>query len=179
MQPGPPSRSARPPVPIRPISLPHRTRTALLALLLVVLPLQGVLQWVAGLQGHRHVHISAAAEVAPSPLPSTLRVLLDRLHAAQDPRLQPRAISWLLGQADGSGLHAHDGVVHSHAPTDADVVALGDPAEDAGQAGATAFLAWLPLAWALPAGEGAARPAPAPAAWRNRVVAPPLTPPRG
>lgn len=166
-------------MPTRPTSLPHRTRTVLLALLLVVLPLQGVLQWVAGLQAPRHVHIAAVAEAAPSPSPSALRALLDRLHAAQDPRLQPRAMGWLLSAADGGGLHAHDGVVHRHAPTEADVVPLGDPAEDAGQAGGTAFLAWLPRAWAVPAGESAALQAPPPAAWRNRVVAPPLTPPRG
>jgi len=145
-------------------------------LLLVVLPLQSVAQLMAGVQGHRHVH-TGAARAAPSP--SALRALLDHLHAAQDPRLQGARLSWVASKGPAAELHAHGGVFHKHSQDQADVLEVGDPAGDSQQGGATAFLAWLPAALALPAGDGSGRPVLAGLTWRDRVVAPPLTPPRG
>jgi hypothetical protein len=143
----------------------------MLMLLLAVLPLQGVVQLVAGLQGHRHMHAGAAHAVAS---PSPLRVLLDHLHAAQDPRLQG------VGSITAGDLHEHGGVFHRHSHDTADVVDVADAADDAAQGGATAFLAWLPGTLTLPVlGVGGARPATADLDWRDRVVAPPLVPPRG
>ena len=160
------------PVPTLLSSLLHRMRKGVLALLLVVLPLQGVVQLVAGLQGHRHVHSGAAPVVSP------LRALLDHLHAVQDPRLK-RPAPWVLSQGPAAGLHEHGGVFHRHASGDADVLDVVDPGDGSLQGGATAFLAWLPAALALPKGERGAQPATGDADWRDRVVAPPLTPPRG
>jgi len=157
----------------------QRTRAGILMLLLAVLPLQGVVPLVAGLQGHRHVHTGAGHAEASSSL---LRVVLDRLHAAQDPRLQAlgtvsRGLSGLSGMS--SELHQHGGVFHRHSQDAADVIDVHDASDDASQGGATAFLAWLPAALLLPAGEGGERPLAAEAGWRDRVVAPPLAPPRG
>ena len=159
-------------------SLLQRTRAAVLVLLLVVLPLQGVVQLVAGLQGHRHVH-TGAHESALSGLTQPLRALLDHLHAAQDPRLQGPTFTWTVNKGSAAGLHEHGGVFHKHSHDTADVLDVGDPADDSLQAGATAFLAWLPAALALPAGEGGDPPTAVDHAWRDRAVAPPLTPPRG
>lgn len=158
-------------------SLLQRTRAGILVMLLVVLPLQGVVQLVAGIQGHRHLHTGASQAVGVSPSP--LRALLDHLHAAQDPRLQGARLAWVLSEGPAADLHAHGGVFHRHSQDTADVVEVGDPADDSLQTGATAFLAWLPAALAMPAGEGGDRPAAAALDWRDRVVAPPLTPPRG
>ena len=146
-------------------------------LLLVVLPLQGAAQLVAGIQGQRHLHTGAVQAAAASPSP--LRALLDRLHAAQDPRLQGSKPGWVLSRGQAGELHEHGGVFHKHAHDDADVLDVADPADDSLQGGATAFLAWLPAALAVPAGEGGSRPAVAGLDWRDRVVTPPLTPPRG
>jgi len=168
-----PTISPATPVPTLLSSLLHRTRTGVLALLLVVLPLQGVVQLVAGLQGHRHVHSGAAAVVAP------LRALLDHLHAAQDPRLQRPAPSWVLSKGPAADLHEHGGVFHRHASVDADALDVGDPGDGSLQGAATAFLAWLPAALAVPRGARGAQPAAGDADWRDRIVAPPLMPPRG
>ncbi|MEO6280608.1 hypothetical protein [Roseateles sp.] len=145
-------------------------------LLLVVLPLQGVVQLVAGVQGHRHMHTGAAPAAAS---PSPLRALLNQLHAAQDPRLQAAKLAWVVSTGPAAELHAHGGVFHKHSHDAADVLEVTDPADDSLQGGATAFLAWLPVALALPAGEAGGRPATLGIDWRDRVVAPPLTPPRG
>lgn len=148
----------------------------MLMLLLVVLPLQSVAQLVAGVQGHRHVHTGAApAAMSPSPL----RALLNQLHAAQDPRLQATRLTWVVSQGPAAEMHEHGGVFHKHSHDEADVLDVADPADDSLQGSATAFLAWLPAALALPASEGGDRPAMPGFAWRDRVVAPPLTPPRG
>lgn len=157
-------------MPLLLTSLLHRTRAGILVLLLVVLPLQGVMPLVAGLQGHRHVHTASTPAVAS---PSPLRWLLDRLHTAQDARFQrPRV-------AMAGELHAHGDVVHRHSQDTADVVDVGDAADDAAQGG-TAFLAWLPAAPSLAAvAMGSARPSAPGPDWRDRIVAPPLTPPRG
>ncbi len=173
-----------PPVPPILSSLLHRTRAAVLVLLLVVLPLQGVVQLVAGLQGHRHMHTGAAASASVdhsvlSGLTQPLRAALDHLHAAQDPRLQGPQLGWLASKGPTAGLHEHGGVYHKHSSDTADVLDVGDAADDAAQGGVTAFLAWLPVGLALPAGEGADRPREVGLDWRDRVVAPPLTPPRG
>lgn len=173
-----------PPVPLTLSSLLQRTRVGILALLLVVLPLQGVMQLVAGIHGHRHVHTGAAL-AAPNPestlasLTQPLRAVLDQLHAAQDPRLQRQASSWVLSRGPAAGMHEHGGVFHEHSHDDADVLDVGDPADEPAQGGATAFLAWLPAALAMPAGEAGDHPVAADLGWRDRVVAPPLTPPRG
>lgn len=153
-------------------------------LLLVVLPLQSVAQLIAGVNGHRHLHRGAAQAAAPlgsvlSSLTQPLRALLDHLHAAQDSRLQGQKGSWILSKGQSPGLHEHGGVFHEHSAGDADVLEVGDPADDAAQGGAVAFLALLPAALMLAAGEGNDRPDAADPAWRDRVVAPPLTPPRG
>lgn len=146
-------------------------------LLLVVLPLQSVMQLVAGVQGHRHLHTGAAPATAS---PSPLRLLLDQLHAAQDPRLKGPKLAWVPSSGPAAGLHAHGGVFHEHSHADsADALDVGDPADESVQGGATAFLAWLPVALALPAAEGSNRPAAVDGDWRDRIVAPPLTPPRG
>jgi len=142
-------------------------------MLLVVLPLQGVVQLVAGMQGqHRHVHTGTASS-------SPLRALLDRLHDAQNPRLQRPAVSWAIGKGPSCEAHEHGGVFHTHSHDTADVLDVGDPADDARRCGVTAFLAWLPSALALPAGEEGDCPVAAVFGWRDRVVAPPLAPPRG
>ena len=175
--------------PVPPIlsSLLHRTRTGILLLLLVVLPLQSVTQLIAGLQGHRHVHTGAASELSASAhhgltlqaLAKPLRAVLDRLHAAQDPRLQGPEFGWVASSGPAAGLHEHGGVFHRHSHDTADTLDVGDPADESAQGGATAFLAWLPVGLVLPAGEGGDRPAAAGLDWRDRVVAPLLTPPRG
>lgn len=165
------------PVPQPLSSLLHRTRASLLALLIVVLPLQGVMQLLVGLQGPRHMHTSAAAKVAS---PSRLRMLLDHLHAAQDPRLQGAKFSLAPSRVRTGELHEHGGVYHRHSHDAADVIDVGDASDDAVQASATAFLAWLPSGLALPSlALGGHRPETAGPDWRDRVVAPPLTPPRG
>jgi len=158
-------------VPYTLSSLLHRTRHGILVLLLVVLPLQGVVQLVAGVQGHRHVHTGAL-----SGLIQPLRALLDQLHAAQDPRLQA---SWAPSSGPAAGMHEHGGVFHTHSHDTHDAVDVGDAADDSTQGGVTAFLAWLPMELACAACQGSDRPAVAAFAWRDRVVAPPLTPPRG
>ena len=139
-------------------SLLQRTRKVLLVLLLVVLPLQGVMQLVAGVQGQRHLHTGDAPAAAPvlslASIAQPLRALLDHLHAAQKPRFSAPALS----RGAAAGLHAHGDVFHEHAHDTGDVVEVGDPADDSLQGGATAFLAWLPAAWLLPAGEGLDRP---------------------
>lgn len=149
----------------------HRTRAALLALLIVVLPLQGVVQLVAAVQGPRHLH-AGQAHAAPSASP--LRQLLDRLHAAQPQQLKTPGLAWALG----AQTHAHGGVVHRHDRDTADVVALADAGDDAGQGGATAFLAWLPAGLSLPAAPNGEAPVAGLPGWRDRTVAPPLAPPR-
>ena len=159
----------------------HRTRAAVLVLLLVVLPLQGVVQLVAGLQGHRHVHVGAATrhDAALVGLTQPLRALLDHLHAAQDPRLQGSKLPRVLSHGPGTEMHEHGGVFHKHSQHDADVLNVDDPADDSAQGGVTAFLAWLPGGLSLPMGEGGDHGAATHVEWRDRVVAPPLTPPRG
>lgn len=170
------------PVPLIPSSLLHRARTGMLMLLLVVLPLQGMVQWMVGLQGHRHMHTGAVA--APhdgmlARLTRPVRALLDQLHAAQDARLQGPRLGWTSSRNTGAELHAHGGVLHRHAADTADVVQAADALDDAGQGGVTAFLAWLPVAPVLPVLAGGERPATVHAAWRDRIVAPALAPPRG
>lgn len=163
-------------------SLLHRTRAGILVLLLLVLPLQSVVQLVTGIQGHRHVHTGAAAQPASvlASLVQPLRAVLDRLHAAQDPRLmQGPQLGWRVSHGPADGLHAHGGVFHKHSQHTHDVLDVGDPADDSAQGGATAFLAWLPAGFAPLARQGGERPAMAAVGWRDRVVAPPLTPPRG
>lgn len=149
----------------------HRSRTGLLALLIAVLPLQGVVQLVAGLQSQRHVHASAALAVAS---PSPLRQLLDHLHAAQPPALK----GWGRMDDPGARPHAHGGVVHTHDAAQADVIPVADAGDDAGPGAATAFLAWLPLALTWPPAQRSPAPAEPGHAWQDRVVAPPLAPPR-
>ena len=180
-------QAARPttthPVPPVLSSLLHRTRVSILILLLVVLPLQSVAQLVAGIQGHRHLNTGTVAAThdgfALASLAQPLRAVLDRLHAAQDPRLQMQAAAWAASRGPADGWHEHGGVRHRHSHDTADVIDVGDAGDDSMQAGATAFLAWLPRALAVPVDAGSVRPAMAELAWRDRVVAPPLTPPRG
>lgn len=166
-------------------SLLNRTRTGLLALLVMVLPLQSVAQLAVGIQAHRHVHTGAAQEAAPgqgsalSMLAAPLRAMLDRLHAAQDPRLGGPKFSWQASNGPAAGLHQHGGVSHRHADDTHDVVDLADPGDEGLQVGATLFLAWLPGAPVLMAGPGGDRPATATCGRRGRVVAPLLAPPRG
>lgn len=143
-------------------------------MLLVVLPLHSVAQLVAGLQGHRHLHTRAAPEA-----PSLLGQWLDRLQAGQDPRLKAPALAWRVSWGAASEAHSHGGVMHQHAPTAPDVLDVGSLGDDAGQGGATAFLAWLPAGLALPVAERGERPGTRGLTWRDRIVAPPLTPPRG
>lgn len=157
-------------------SLLQHTRVGILLLLLVVLPLQSVVQLVAGVQGRSHVHTGTAPA---APTPSLLRALLHQLHAAQDSRLQAGKLSWVLNKGPLAEMHEHGGVFHSHAHDEPDVLDVGDSADDSLQGGVTAFLAWLPVALALPADAGSDRPAMATRDWRDRVVAPPLMPPRG
>ncbi|MBW8846547.1 MAG: hypothetical protein JF607_16405 [Burkholderiales bacterium] len=152
----------------------------MLVLLIFVLPLQSVLQLGAGVQGHRHMHTGAAQRSSVlAGLTQPLRAVLDRLHAAQDPRLKGPSFGWTLSRGPAEGLHEHGGVFHRHTHDTADVVDVGDTADNPVQGGATAFLAWLPCALALAAGQRDACPADTPFDWRDRVVAPPLTPPRG
>lgn len=166
-------------MPIALSSLLQRTRAAVLALLLVVLPLQGVVQLVAGLQGHRHVHTGAAHDSLLSGLAQPLRALLDQLHAAQDPRLTGSRATWLANKGPAAGMHEHGGVFHKHAADTADVLDLGDASDDTAQGGVTAFLAWLPVSLTLPAARGDDHPVAVDLDWRDHAIAPPLTPPRG
>lgn len=167
-------------------SLLRRSRAGLLMLLLVVLPLHSVVQLVAGLQGHRHVHAGAARPSAVhhgsalAALTQPLRAVLDRLHAAQDPRLLGPSPAWVVSRGPADGLHQHGGLYHRHSPATHDAIDVGDANDHALEGGATAFLAWLPLGLPLLAGEAGDRPVAAACDdWRDRVVAPPLTPPRG
>jgi|Transcript_1039 hypothetical protein len=164
----------------------QRTRMSILMLLLVVLPLHSVVQFVAGIQGPRHLHAAAVRGEPHSVSMLATRVLqplhhvLDRLHAAQEPRLAVNQHLWGISQGPAAGLHQHDGVYHRHGAETHDVVGVGEPSDDAVQLAATAFLAWIPSALMPPAaGESADHPDAAALAWRDRVVAPPLTPPRG
>jgi hypothetical protein len=149
--------------------LQHKTRVAVLALLIVVLPLQSVAQLVAGMQGHRHVHSASLLKGLLQPLQG----VLDRLHAAQDPRLA------VVSRPMADGWHDHGGVWHKHSRDSRDAVDVGDAGDEAQQAGATVFIAWLPAALNWPDRQSADHPAVAARAWRDRVVAPPRTPPRG
>lgn len=150
----------------------HRSRASLLALLIVVLPLQAVAQLVAGLQTQRHVHAQPGLAVAS---PSPLRQLLNRLHEAQPASLK----AWGHGAQLGARPHAHGGVVHTHEPEQPGVILVADADDGAGQGAVTAFLAWLPLALTWPAAHRSPAPVPQPVAWQDRLVAPPLAPPRG
>jgi hypothetical protein len=151
------------PVPFFLSSLLQRTRVGILMLLLVVLPLQSVAQLVAGVQGHRHVHTGSLLTALVQPL----QQVLDRQHAAQDPRLA--GVS--RGAADG--WHAHSGVLHRHSAQTHDAVDVGDAGDEARQAGATAFLAWLPTALVVVVGPSAELPPAAATDWRGRFIAPP------
>ena len=159
-----------------PSPLLHRLRTAILAVLLVVLPLQGVVQLVAGLQGARHVHRTLPGGSAS---PSVLRMLLDRLHAAQPTQLQVLGMTrWPWSTAELP--HAHGSLVHTHGAHDADVVPMPDADETGASAaaGATAFLAWLPVPLTVHGAAGVEAPSHAEPLPAGRVVAPPLAPPR-
>ncbi|MFG6456061.1 hypothetical protein [Roseateles sp. BYS96W] len=147
-------------------SLLLRSRAGLLTLLLIVLPLHGALQLVAGLQAPRHRHTSAEFAAVSAPL---LGKLLDGLQAEQAP-----------GWTGAGGWHAHGGHVHRHGPLDHDdEIDVADAADGGSPGGLTAFLAWLPGGPALPEARlGNAPPAWAPPHWLERVIAPPLTPPR-
>lgn len=157
--------------PVPPFLSPllHKTRVAVLMLLLVVLPLQSVAQLVAGVQGHRHVHTGSLLAGLVQPL----QAVLDRLHAAQDPRLAGAS------RRGAGGWHEHGGVMHRHTQDTHDAVDVGDAGDEAGQAGATAFIAWLPTALSWADNKAGERPAEPAVGWRDRVVAPPYTPPRG
>ena len=164
----------------------QRTRMSILMLLLVVLPLHSVAQFVAGIQGPRHLHAAVVRGEPHSISMLATRVLqplhdvLDRLHAAQEPRLAVKQHLRRISQGPTAGLHQHDGVYHRHGADTHDAVGVGDPSDDAVQLAATAFLAWIPSGpMPFAAGESADHPAAAALAWRDRVVAPPLTPPRG
>jgi len=172
------------PVPTLLPSLLHRTRTGILALLLVVLPLQSMGQLVAGIQAHRHLHTGTAttarADFALARLGAALRAVLDQLHAAQDPRLQVAKHAWLPSRGPAAGVHAHGGVFHQHSQDTDDVLDLADPADGSRQVAATAFLAWLPDALTVPAPAAGLEAPPATGIdWRDHAVAPPLAPPRG
>ncbi len=143
----------------------------MLMLLLVVLPLQSVVQLVAGVQGHRHVHTSTSSLL--SDLARPVHAVLDRLHAAQDPRLFGAS----RGAADG--WHQHGGVPHKHSQDTHDAVDVGDAGDETRQAGATAFLAWLPAALDLVIDRAVERPAAPAVDWCDHFIAPPLAPPRG
>lgn len=159
-----------------PSPLLHRLRTAILAVLLVVLPLQGVVQLVAGLQGLRHMH---SAQPAGAASPSLLRALLDHLHAAQPAAQQALGTArWPWSSAELP--HSHGSLVHTHGAHDAGVVAVPE-ADEAGASaamGATAFLAWLPLPLTVPGAEGVDAPRHAAPLRAGRVVPPALAPPR-
>ncbi|MCE4556051.1 hypothetical protein [Pelomonas cellulosilytica] len=159
----------------------RRTRTSLLVLLLVVLPLQSIVQLVAGIHGHRHVHTAAASRADVfTRLAQPLRAVLDRLHAAQDARLQAPAPAWVASRGPAAGLHQHGGVYHRHTADTTDAVDLSDGGDDAAhEPGVTAFLAWLPGALAVDVAPRGGRPAAPLQHWRDRVVAPLLAPPRG
>lgn len=167
-------RSCSTALPLLPSSRIPGLRRIILVLLIAVLPLHSVGQWLNGLQAHRHIHLAAVA-------PSALARLWERLHAAQDPRLAALApAASLPGASRGGEWHEHGGVAHRHGRHEAGTVELAQAGDDAGLGGATAFLAWLPVAPAVAAPD--VRPS-VPEfiaqAWRGRVVAPPLAPPRG
>ncbi|HEY1132815.1 MAG TPA: hypothetical protein VGF12_25625, partial [Roseateles sp.] len=109
-------------------SLLNRSRASLLVVLVFVLPLQGVVQLVAGVQGHRHVHIGAQQVETPwrdaalSLLGQPLRAALERLHAAHDPRLSGQKFSWMANRGPSSAMHEHGGVFHEHSAETHDVV---------------------------------------------------------
>jgi hypothetical protein len=151
----------------------HRLRTALLAMLLVVLPLQGILPLVAGLQGQRHVHTSLPRAGAS---PSALRQLLDRLHAAQPARLQHLGLPGLKPNP-GVQPHAHGTLVHTHGANAHDVVPVAD-ADETAAGSATAFLAWLPVPIGVTAAVGQDAPQAAAPLRAGRGEPPALTPPR-
>lgn len=161
-------------VPLVLSSLLRSARASLLAMLVMVLPLHSVVQLVAGLQEHRHVHTGVGRTAGDrhgtllAVLATPLRAVLDQLHAAQGPRLGGNA----------QGLHQHGGVFHRHNADTQDVLDVADPSDDGLQAGATLFLAWLPGGLTLAAEQGSSLPTTATRSWRDRVVPPPLAPPR-
>lgn len=187
MHPRPPSQVASqsndPTVPSLLSSLLHRTQRAILVLLLLVLPLQSIVQLGAGIRGHRHVHVGAAEPARQAftlaSLTQPLRAVLDCLHAAQDPGLQGPAGAWALSRGPAEGWHEHGGVMHRHSLLTADAVDVGDAGDGSMPSGATAFLAWLPAALPLPAATASVPPAAAARLDPGRVIAPPLAPPRG
>jgi hypothetical protein len=150
-----------------------RLRAAVLAMLLVVLPLQGIVPLLAGLQGQRHVHTSHPRAVAS---PSGLRLLLDRLHAAQPVRLQHLGLAPLASRLDAQP-HAHGSLVHTHGAEARDAVPVAD-SDEAGSATATAFLAWLPAPLAVRAAGAQDAPHHAAPLQAGRDEPPALMPPR-
>ncbi|MGQ3050645.1 MAG: hypothetical protein ACT6S0_02560 [Roseateles sp.] len=161
-------------------SLLHRTRIAVLAMLLVVLPLQGAAQLVAGIQGQRHLHTGASHQDTPlASVRGALRAVLDQLHAAQAPQLRHQQHAWLPSTGPATGLHEHGSVYHQHSHDTGDVLDVTDPADSSPQGGATVFQAWLPAGLAVPPAAAGHHPAIAEPGWRDRAVAPPRMPPRG
>lgn len=161
----------------------HRARTGILMLLLVVLPLQSMVQLSAGMQAQRHWHTGAAEASAPRSLwlllAQPLRAVLTQLHAAQDPRASVPSLRWRVGGGPLAGRHQHGGVFHTHTAATHDVVAVADAADDSLQNGATAFLAWIPRPPPVMAATVRQEPPVGLAAgWRDRLVPPPLMPPR-
>lgn len=156
----------------------QRSRALCLWVLVGVLPMQGLAQLVSALQGPpRHAHAGAAPAV---PSRGALAAWLDRLHQAQPAALRaPDWSVWSPVRQAATAWHAHGALTHRHTLAQDDVVPLGDDSDDRRASGFTAFLAWLPMAPGLPVADGS-RPRVAPAAaWRPRVVPPPLAPPRG
>lgn len=150
-------------------------------LLALVLPLQGAVQLVAGLQGRHHAHVPASQPAAPLGLSwlAPLRAALDHLHTLPDPRLAQGPGLWAQARSLALGEHRHGMLVHRHAAQDDDMRDVGDAGDEGGQGGASVFLLGLPQAVTLPAAAAGAWPAGAVTDWSDHRRAPPLDPPRG
>lgn len=158
--------------------LRRSTRASLLMLLALVLPVQGVVQLVAGLQGRHHVHPAAPRAAAAPAWLAPLRAVLDQLHTLPDPRLAATPGAWAQARSLALGEHRHGALVHRHSAQTADAQDLGESPDDGPQAGATVFLAWLPGALCLMGAPGHQAPGGLSPDWCDHCVAPPLAPPR-
>ncbi|WP_326544188.1 hypothetical protein [Pseudorhodoferax sp.] len=175
------------------LQLPAALRRAVVALLLVALPLYGLGGALVQLLGpdHRHeavagtVHGGGWSELVGRQLQALVGPQTARL--VENLRLQARLRPASAGHAHGAGAHHHHGLFerHHHGPHDASVVAVG--ARGDGQGGvdaATAGSMAMPLALApgLRIPMAAARPVPWPPRtavhWHSHVPALPERPPR-
>ena len=176
------------------LQLPAALRQAVVALLLVTVPLYGLGSALVRILGPDHRH-EAQADIAPG---GGWAALVGRqLQALVGPqtaqlidtlRLQAKLRPGASGHAHGAGAHPHHHGLferHHHGPDHAGVVTVGARDDGQGAAHAAAGGMAMPLALAaelripLPAVRALHWPPQAAVHWRSHVPAPSERPPRG